>query len=101
MPKAKPHYGWLICLCGILLMFYNSGLVVNAFQVYMPYISEVNGFTDLQVSLIPTLRNLFSIFAKVFTAFILKNSASAAALRWPPSLSRWPLSFTASAQAAS
>lgn len=73
MPKAKPHYGWLICLCGILLMFCNSGLVVNAFQVYMPYISEVNGFTDLQVSLIPTLRNLFSIFAKVFTAFYFEK----------------------------
>lgn len=68
MRNNKPHYGWLICLCGVLLMFSNSGLVVNAFQVYMPYITEVNGFTDLQVSMIPLLRNLFSIFSKVLTA---------------------------------
>lgn len=68
MTQRKLHYGWLICLCGVLLMFSNSGLVVNAFQVYMPYITEINGFTDLQVSMIPLLRNLFSIFAKVLTA---------------------------------
>ena len=64
MTKGKLHYGWLICLCGVLLMMTNSGFVVNAFQVYMPYITEINGFSDLQVSMIPTLRNLFSILAK-------------------------------------
>ena len=68
MRKEKFHYGWLICLCGVLLMMTNSGFVVNAFQVYMPYITEINGFSDLQVSMIPTLRNLFSILAKVLTA---------------------------------
>lgn len=73
MLKEKPHYGWLICFCGLLLMFCNSGLVVNSFQVYMPYISEVNGFTELQLSLIPTLRNLGGITAKLFTAFYFEK----------------------------
>lgn len=49
-------------------MLCNSGLSVSAFSVYTPYIVEHNGFTNVQVSMLTTLRNLFSVLAKLIVA---------------------------------
>lgn len=48
MTKNKPHYGWFVCLGCALLLFSTSGLTVNAFTVYQPYILRYNGLTNSQ-----------------------------------------------------
>jgi len=63
----KIHYGWFVCAGCALLLFCTSGLSVNAFTVYQPYILQQNHFTNAQSSTIITMRSLFSFFAMFFT----------------------------------
>lgn len=58
--KNKVHYAWLVCIGCALLLFCTSGLSVNTFTIYQPYILELNDFTNSQSSMIITVRNLFS-----------------------------------------
>lgn len=57
------HYGWLVCLGCALLLFCTSGLCVNAFTIYQPYILSQNHFTNAQTSSIITVRSLFAFGA--------------------------------------
>lgn len=59
----KLHRGWGVCLGCALLLFCTSGLTVNAFTVYQPYILKLNGFTNAQSSLIITVRSLSSLLS--------------------------------------
>lgn len=68
LKQNKFHYAWVICACCTMLMVYNSGLIVSAFPVFTPYIVELGGLTNVQVSMLTTLRNLFSVLAKLIVA---------------------------------
>ena len=68
MSRIKENYAWIICAGCSILLFCTSGLAINAFAVYQPYILQLNGFTNSQSSLIITCRNLFS-----FGAMLLVN----------------------------
>ena len=59
----KLHYSWIICVGCALLLFCTSGLSINAFTVYQPYILQQNQFTNAQSSAIITVRSLFSFLA--------------------------------------
>ena len=61
--KHKIHYAWWVCAGCALLLFCTSGLCVNAFTIYQPYILTRNGFTNAQSSLIVTVRSLTSFAA--------------------------------------
>ena len=61
--RERIHYGWIICISCALLIMCSMGLAVNAFTVYMPVIREMNGFSNSQVSLIPTVRSFFALIA--------------------------------------
>lgn len=63
----KLHYGWLVCIGCALLLFCTSGLSINAFTVYQPYILQQNQFTNAQSSAIITVRSLFSFLAMLLT----------------------------------
>ena len=63
----KIHYGWLVCLGCAMLLFCTSGLSVNAFTIYQPYILEQNHFTNAQSSTILTMRSMFSFLAMFLT----------------------------------
>jgi len=63
----KLHYGWAVCAGCALLLFCTSGLAVNAFTIYQPYILTQNGFTNAQSSLIVTVRSLFGFAAMLLT----------------------------------
>ena len=41
----KPHYAWIICLCGLWLFVTNMGLCSNILSVYLPFI-EGTGLSD-------------------------------------------------------
>ena len=58
--REKLHYGWAVCAGCALLLFCTSGLAINAFTIYQPYILTQNGFTNAQSSLIVTVRSLMS-----------------------------------------
>ncbi len=59
----KFHYGWVVCLAGLLLLFVTMGTVSNGFSVYLPYILEEHGFLNAQTSFLVTLRCLVAFFA--------------------------------------
>ena len=58
--KKQPHYAWAVCAGCALMLFCSSGLGINAFTIYQPYILARNGFTNAQSSMIVTVRSLFS-----------------------------------------
>lgn len=57
------HRAWAVCAGCALLLFCTSGLAVNAFSIYQPYILAQNGFTNTQSSLLVTIRSLFGFGA--------------------------------------
>ena len=63
----KIHYSWLVCAGCALLLFCTSGLSINAFSVYQPYILQQNAFTNAQSSTIITVRSLFAFLSMLFT----------------------------------
>lgn len=81
--KKRMHYAWVICFSCSLLLFCTSGLSVNAFSIYLPYILQLNDYTNLQVSYLITLRNLAALLALLFVGryyhhFSIRNGAAAA-----------------------
>ena len=54
--KRQAIYPWLICFCGVLLIFCTNGLCGNNMPVYFPFLAEERDFTNVQISLITTLR---------------------------------------------
>lgn len=59
----RPHYAWVICLGGVLVLAISMGLAVNVFSIYQPVIIDVNHFTNAQGSWITTVRTLFILGA--------------------------------------
>lgn len=57
----RPHYGWVICLGGAILMIFTMGFCNNVFPVYLPYL-EAELLTGAQGSALISLRCLFGIF---------------------------------------
>ena len=54
----RMHYAWWVCIGCAVILFCTSGLSVNAFTVYQPYIMRFNGYTNAQSSLLITVRSL-------------------------------------------
>ena len=73
----KPHYAWIICLCGLWLFICNMGLCSNILSVYLPFI-EAGGLSDSMGSAILSIRCLFS-FAVTFLVELYYRRLS---LRW-------------------
>lgn len=71
--RRRLHYGWLVCAGCALLLFCTSGLCVNAFTIYQPYILRQNGFTNAQSSLIVTVRSLFGFGAMLLSGIYYKK----------------------------
>ncbi len=59
----RMHYAWWVCIGCALLLFVTSGLSINAFTIYQPYIMRQNGFTNAQSSALITIRSLTSLLA--------------------------------------
>lgn len=74
----KPHYGWAVCLGGLLLITCCMGATTNAFTVYLPYIESFGGYTGAQGSAIMTVRCLFSLLAMFWVNHYYKKIG----LRW-------------------
>ncbi len=70
----KLHYGWVVCICCTLLMTCCMGLTVNAFSVYLPYIKEAGNFNNSQISLIPTIRSLFSLLSMLIVTVFFRRT---------------------------
>jgi len=51
----------LNCFCSVLMLFVNMGVLSTAFSVYFPYIREMKGFTNTQVFLLTTMRQIFAM----------------------------------------
>jgi len=62
----RPHYAWIVCLGGALVLMSTIGLGVNVFSIYQPEIIALNGFSNAQGSWITTTRSLF-ILISLFT----------------------------------
>ena len=55
----RPHYAWMICLGGTLMLFTGMGLGVNLYSVFQPYLLEYGGLSNTQGAWIITVRSLF------------------------------------------
>lgn len=71
MTRIKFHYSWVICFSCMIFMFCGSGMIMNAFSVYMPYLREAYGLTDTQTSYIPMIRSGFSILFKFCVIWLI------------------------------
>lgn len=71
--KNRLHYAWVICFACSLLIFCTSGLAVNAFSVYQPFIISENNFSNTQSSVIITVRNLFSLVSMLCVELYYKK----------------------------
>ena len=69
----KLHSAWLVCIGCALLLFCTSGLTVNAFTIYQPFIMQRGGLTNAQSSLLITVRNLFSFLGMVLTGWYYRK----------------------------
>ncbi len=58
--ERRFHYAWAVCAGCALLLFCTSGLCINAFTIYQPYILAWNGFTNAQSSMIVMVRSMTS-----------------------------------------
>ena len=65
----KPHYAWLVCIGCALLLFCTSGLTVNAFTVYQPFLLRDGNLTNAQSSMLITVRSLFSFLGMLLTGW--------------------------------
>lgn len=69
----RVFYGWYVCLGCALLLFCTSGLTINAFTIYQPYILTQNHFTNAQTSTIITVRSLFGFISMFLTCAYYKK----------------------------
>ena len=60
--KPSP-YRYVICACGTALIFISVGLLSNAFPIYFPFIMEIRGFSNTQVSLLTTMRSITALLS--------------------------------------
>ena len=65
----KIHYAWVVCIGCALILFCTSGLSVNAFSIYQPYIISQNQFSNTQLSTMIAFRN----FASLFSLFLVNR----------------------------
>ena len=63
----KLHYGWSVCLGCAMILFCTSGLAINTFTIYQPFILSQNGFTNTQSSAILTVRSLMCFLSMFLT----------------------------------
>ena len=59
----RPHYAWILCFGTALALFVALGLGVNVLSFFTPDIILKKGFTNAQASMLPTIRNLFSLIS--------------------------------------
>ena len=69
----KPHYAWFVCAGCALLLFCTSGLTVNAFTIYQPFILRQGSLTNAQSSMLITVRSLFSFLGMLMTGWYYKK----------------------------
>lgn len=79
-PMKKPYYGWLVCLGCAIILFCTSGLAINAFTIYQPYILRQNGFTNTQSSTILTVRSFVCFLSMFLTGQYYKRFSLRAGL---------------------
>lgn len=69
----KIHFAWYVCIGCALLLFCTSGLTVNAFTIYQPYILRQGGLTNAQSSMLITVRSLFSFLGMLLTGWYYRK----------------------------
>ncbi len=63
----RSSYAWCVCLGCALLIFCTSGLAINAFTIYQPYIMQQGGLSNTQSSSLIMVRSLSAFFAMLLT----------------------------------
>lgn len=71
--SKKIHYGWIICVGCTLLMLCCSGMVINAFSAYLPFLVEKYGLSQTQASLITTVRSFSSLIFKFVVLWFINR----------------------------
>lgn len=62
---VSPAYRYVIAGCCALLMFINVGLLTNIFSSFFPFIMKEHHFTNTQLSLLTTTRNISALICMI------------------------------------
>ncbi len=66
------HYAWIVCIACTLIMYGNNGITGSMFSLYQPFIKDMYGITNTQMSFILTTRSIMSLLAVVVCSFYYK-----------------------------
>lgn len=69
----KIHYGWMICVGCTLMMLCCSGMVINAFSAYLPFLVERFDLSQTQASMITTIRSFSSLIFKFIVLWFINR----------------------------
>ena len=69
----KLHYGWIVCIGCTFFMLCCSGMVINAFSAYLPFLVEKYGLSQTQASMITTIRSFASLIFKFIVLWFIKR----------------------------
>ena len=59
--KTKESYRWVICGAATLMIFCAAGIGCSALSFHLPYIRNVNGFSDTQTSMLLSIQSFSGI----------------------------------------
>ena len=71
--SKKLHYGWIVCIGCTLMMLCCSGMVINAFSAYLPFLVEKYGLTQTEASMITTVRSFASLIFKFVVLWFINR----------------------------
>ena len=69
----KLHYGWIVCVGCTLIMLCCSGMVINAFSAYLPFLVDKFGLSQTQASMITTIRSFTSLIFKFIVLWFIRR----------------------------
>ena len=70
----KIHYSWVICITCTLITFVTGGMMQGAFNVYLPYITFMNDFTEVQISSIVSMRYFSKFISLLMVEWFYKKT---------------------------
>ncbi len=69
----RRHYAWVICLMGLLMAFFASGMVTSTLSLFLPVFRETLKITNTQTSLMTTIRCVSSMAATLIAVRIYRK----------------------------
>lgn len=71
--KHNVFYGWVVVVCGILVMAVTHGIIGNCFSLYVKPVTEELGFTRQSFNVCATITNMVYMLISLFSGKIFQK----------------------------